>query len=189
MNFATLIKRSLAHFKRTNLAVILGVATAVAVLAGALLVGDSVRASLRDLALARLGKTDLLIASTGFFRERLADDLKSHQSFANFLKDACPLIAIEGVVTHSDSNARAGGVAVYGVDKRFWKFNDSTIQPPEDKDVLLSAALASELQAKPGETIILRIEKPSAIPIESLHSRKEDLGHTVRLTMREVLPA
>jgi ABC-type lipoprotein release transport system permease subunit len=188
MNFSTLVKRSLAYFKRTNLAVILGVTTAVAVLAGALLVGDSVRASLYDLALARLGKADLLIASTGFFRERLADDLKSHQNFAASFNDACPLIAIEGVVTHSDSNARAGGVAVYGVDERFWKFNGSSVAPPDENDVVTSAALASEIGAKPGDTVILRIEKPSAIPIESLHSRKDDLGHTIRLTMREALP-
>src|SRR5262249_32663207 len=66
MDFATLTKRNLTHFWRTNLAVVLGVATAVAVLAGALLVGDSVRASLRDLALARLGKTDFVITAQGF---------------------------------------------------------------------------------------------------------------------------
>ncbi len=52
-----LVKRNLRFYWRTNLAVILGVATAVAVLAGALLVGDSVRASLRDLFLQRLGNT------------------------------------------------------------------------------------------------------------------------------------
>lgn len=189
MNFSTFIKRSLTYFRRANLAVILGVATATAVLAGALLVGDSVRASLRDLALARLGKTDLLVASTGFFREQLADDLKSSESFGKWFNDACPLIAVEGVVTHSDSNARAGGVAVYGVDERFWKFHGSNIAPAEENDVLASAALASELGAKPGDTLILRIEKPSAIPVESLHSRKEDLGRSVRLTMREALPA
>lgn len=188
MSFSTLIKRSLTHFWRTNLAVIAGVAIAVAVLAGALLVGDSVRASLRDLALARLGNTDLLVASTGFFREQLADDLKSQPQFAGSFNDACPLIAIEGVVTHGSSNARAGGVAVYGVDERFWKFNGSSFVPPTGNDVLASAALASELGAKPGDTIILRIEKPSAIPVESLHSNKENLGSTIRLTMREALP-
>ncbi len=189
MNFSTLVKRNLSHFRRTNLAVIFGVATATAVLAGALLVGDSVRASLQDLALSRLGKTDLLVASTGFFREQLADDLKSVQNFGTNFTDACPLIAIEGVVTHSDSNARAGGVAIYGVDERFWKFHGSNIAPPEGNDLVASAALASELGAKPGDTLMLRIEKPSAIPVESLHSRKEDLGRTVRLTMREALPA
>ncbi|MFN0108862.1 MAG: FtsX-like permease family protein [Blastocatellia bacterium] len=189
MNFSTLVKRNLTHFRRTNLAVIFGVATATAVLAGALLVGDSVRASLMDLALSRLGKTDLLVASTGLFREQLADDLKSHPHFAANFADACPLIAIEGVVTHSDSNARAGGVAVYGVDERFWKFHGSGIAPVTDNDMLASAALASELNAKPGDTLILRIEKPSAIPVESLHSRKEDLGRSVRLNLREALPS
>ncbi|MEK7833713.1 MAG: ABC transporter permease, partial [Acidobacteriota bacterium] len=188
MNLSTLVKNNLTHFRRTNLAVIVGVATATAVLAGALLVGDSVRASLQDLALSRLGKTDLLVASTGLFREQLADDLKSHQQFAASFNDACPLIAIEGVVTHSDSNARAGGVAVYGVDERFWKFHGSNIAPPEGNDLVASAALASELNAKPGDTLMLRIEKPSAIAVESLHSRKEDLGRTVRLTLREALP-
>lgn len=189
MNFSTLVRNNLKHFRRTNLAVILGVATATAVLAGALLVGDSVRASLQNLVLARLGKTDLLVASTGFFREALAEDLKSHPNFAANFADSCSLIAIEGVVTHSDSNARAGSVAVYGVDERFWKFHGSTVQPPEGNDAVTSAALAAELGAKPGDTIVLRIERPSAIPIESLHSNKENLGSTIRLNLREALPA
>ena len=38
MQLITLLKRNLAYFWRSNLAVVLGVATAVAVLAGALLV-------------------------------------------------------------------------------------------------------------------------------------------------------
>lgn len=189
MNYSTLVKNNLRYFRQTNLAVILGVAIATAVLAGALLVGDSVRVSLQDLALARLGKTDLLVTSTGFFREALADDLKSAQNFSTNFSDACPLIAIEGVITHSDTNARAGGVAVYGVDERFWKFHDSSIAPHEENDLLASAALAAELGAKPGDTLILRIEKPSAIPVESLHGRKEDLGRSIRLTLREALPA
>ena len=53
MNAGTLRRRSLRHYWRTNLAVVLGVSIAVAVLSGALMVGVSVRASLRDLVLAR----------------------------------------------------------------------------------------------------------------------------------------
>ncbi len=187
MNFKTLIKHNLTHYWRTNFAVVLGVATAVAVLAGALLVGDSVRASLRDLALARLGRTDFVITASGFFREQLADDLQSHNQFAANFNDACPVIALEGVVTRGGNNARAGGVQVYGVDERFWKFHDANVQTPEDNDVLISPALAAELGARSGDTIILRIEKPSAIPVESLHGRKDDLGHTIRFTMRQAL--
>src|SRR5215475_9032282 len=189
MNAVTLVKQNLTHYWRTNLAVILGVATAVAVLSGALLVGDSVRASLRDLALTRLGKTDLVITAPGFFRERLADDLQSHDQFAANFNGACPIIALEAVVTRDENNARAGGVQIYGVDERFWKFHGANVRTPEGNDILVSRSLAQELGAKQGDTLILRIEKPSAIPAESLHGRKDDLGRTVRLTMREVLPA
>src|SRR5215475_8768566 len=189
MNAVTLVKRNLTHYWRTNLAVIFGVATAVAVLAGALLVGDSVRASLRDLALVRLGHADLVVTASGFFRERLADDMQSHDQFAANFNGSCPIIALEAVVTRDENNARAGGVQIYGVDERFWKFHGASTQTPEGNDVLVSQALAQELGAKQGDTLILRIEKPSAIPAESLHGRKDDLGRTVRLTMREILPA
>jgi ABC-type antimicrobial peptide transport system permease subunit len=189
MNALTLVKRNLTHYWRTNLAVILGVAAAVAVLAGALLVGDSVRASLRDLALARLGNADLVITAPGFFREQLANDLQSHDQFAANFNGACPIIALEAVITRDENNARAGGVRIYGVDERFWKFHGANVKTPEGNDILVSQALARELNAKQGDTLILRIEKPSAIPAESLHGRKDDLGRTVRLTMREILPA
>src|SRR5215471_7751888 len=189
MNAVTLVKRNLTQYWRTNLAVIFGVATAVAVLAGALLVGDSVRASLRGLALARLGHADLAVTASGFFRERLADEMQSHGQFAANFNAACPIIALEAVVTRDENNARAGGVQIYGVDERFWKFHGANTQTPEGNEVLVSQALAQELGAKQGDTLILRIEKPSAIPAESLHGRKDDLGRTIRLTMREVLPA
>jgi len=41
MTFATLVRRNLTYFWRTNVAVVAGVGVAVAVLAGALLVGAS----------------------------------------------------------------------------------------------------------------------------------------------------
>ncbi len=56
-----LVLHSLRHFWRTHLAVVAGVAVAVAVLAGALLVGDSVRASLRGLVDERLGRTAVVV--------------------------------------------------------------------------------------------------------------------------------
>ena len=86
------------------------------------------------------------------------------------------------------NKARAGGVQVYGVDDRFWKFHGVSVASPEGNDVLLSPALARELEAKSGDAVLLRIEKPSAIPIESLHGRKDDAGRTIRFTMREELP-
>jgi ABC-type antimicrobial peptide transport system permease subunit len=178
MRTSTLLARNLAWFWRTNLAVIAGVATATAVLAGALLVGDSVRASLRDIALSRLGNAAYVITRDGFFREKLADALR----------DACPMIVAEGVAAHEPSGRRASKIQVYGVDERFWKFQAEPGAAPAGREVLLSSALAAELAAKPGDSILLRVPKPSAIPLESLHGRKENVGQTVRLTMRGAAP-
>ena len=189
MRLSTLLSRNLIYFWRSNLAVVLGVATAVAVLAGALLVGDSVRGSLRDLFLQRLGRTDNVIASTNFFREKLADEFQADSRFdATFIGD-CPLIVLSGLVTDEKSGRRASSVQVYGVDDRFWKFHGLTsqVKPLTDRDVLLSPDLARELGIEAGQTILLRIEKPSAIPAGSLHGRKEDLGRTIRLSFREAL--
>ncbi len=180
MRTVTLVRRSLTYYGRTNVAVVLGVATAVAVLAGALVVGDSVRGSLRDLVLNRIGRTDAVVSAASFFREQLSADLARGQRFS-----ACPLIAFEGMVTHEANHRRASGVQVYGVDDRFWRFHGvAAAELPA-----MSAALAEDLGAKPGDTILLRVEKPSAIPLESLHGRKEDVGRTLRFTAREPLSA
>src|SRR4029079_1975350 len=56
MSLWQFLLRSLAFHWRMHLAVALGVAAATAVLTGALLVGDSVRGSLKHLALDRLGE-------------------------------------------------------------------------------------------------------------------------------------
>jgi hypothetical protein len=191
MKKATLLKKSLTYYWRTNLAVVIGVATSVAVLAGALIVGDSVRASLRDLFLSRLGSTDLVISSINFFREQLASEVQSDSRFPTRFQAACPLIVFEGIVAHEKSGRRAGGVHVYGVDDRFWSFHGLTgvKRSPESNESLVSAGLASELGSEPGDTLLLIVQKPSEIPAESLHGRKEDLGRTIRLNVRETLPS
>src|SRR5262245_47669016 len=157
MRLTTLLQRSLTHYWRTNLAVVAGVAIAVSVLAGAALVGESVKTSLRDLFLNRLGATDSVITGTGYFREALADAFPR----------ACPLISTEALVIHD--RGRASHVAVYGVDDRFWKFHGRAGKAPQSREILLSPALAAEIGAAPGDSILVRTQKPSAIPAEWLH--------------------
>ena len=126
MNAATLRTRSLRHYWRTNAAVVMGVATAVAVLAGSLLVGESVRASLANLALERLGQVSESVTSQRFFREALAQDLTTQPAFKDRYQAASPLIVLQGSVSKPDGGQRAGDVLVYGVDARFFELNKRT---------------------------------------------------------------
>jgi hypothetical protein len=168
--------------------VVLGVATGVAVLAGALIVGDSVRGSLRDLVVERLGRTDRAVLSTEFFREALADDVRRDPAFGAAFVGVAPLIAVEG---WSPTSNRAGAPRVSR--SMAWtiasgSFTASTVPGPSGRDVLLNAALASEISARDGGSVIVRVEKPSAVPIESLHGRKDNLGQSLRLTVRAIVP-
>jgi len=190
MRTSQLISRNLAYYWRTNLAVVLGVATATAVLAGALLVGNSVRASLRDLVVQRLGQTSVVVTSSNFFREQLANDLKADTQFSkNGFAEVCPLISLEGSVTHEPSKRVASSIRVYGVDDRFWMFHHHQGSAPQNRNVFVSQTLARELGTNIGDSILLQVVKPSEIPLESLHSKKEDIGKTLRLSVAAVLDA
>src|SRR5688572_28098431 len=189
MRSGWLVLRGLTYYWRTNVAVVLGVAIAVAVLAGALLVGDSVRGSLRDLVLQRLGRTDQVVASSGLFRETLADDIQARQEFATTFAAITPLVVMQGLVTEQASGRRAGEVRVYGVDDRFWRFHGvSEVHGPVERSALVSSALARQTGAQAGGSILVRVSRPSEVPLESLHGRKDDLGRTLRLTVDAVIP-
>jgi ABC-type lipoprotein release transport system permease subunit len=188
-----LLLRSLVHYWRTNAAVVAGVATAVAVLAGALLVGQSVRSSLRDLLVERIGATDYAVSADRYFREDLLTLEKGTLSSSKTEKDTrgtekesvtfCPLIAIQGVLVRESSGRRAYGVNVYGVDERFWRFHG--LAAPAgfgDRAAIVGAPLAAHLAARSGDGLLLRIESDRDIPGESLYGRRESAGRTIRLT-------
>ncbi|NBO63536.1 MAG: ABC transporter permease, partial [Acidobacteria bacterium] len=189
MKTATLIRRNLIWYYRVNLAVVLGVATAIAVMAGALLVGHSVRRSLHQLSVGRLGRADLMITGPGFFRERLAGELRTAASFQTSFSDVASLIALTGVATRDENRSRAGGVSVFGIDQTFESFQGIEIGALEPGEALISPGLAVELGAQPGEMLALQIEVPTTIPIESLHGRRDETGRTIRLSLRGILPA
>src|SRR6476620_11606996 len=88
------ILASLRHYRRIHLAVALGVAVATAVLTGALLVGDSVRGSLRDLTLQRLGRIDSAVVAPHMFRMELAREVAGDARFKTHFASAQPVILL-----------------------------------------------------------------------------------------------
>ena len=111
---------SLWHYRRVHLAVLAGVVVATAVVTGALLVGDSVRGSLRDLTLERLGEIDSVLVAEQPFREALADQFAA-------LTEVAPLLRVPGSLTakSEDRSRHATGLSVLGCTPEFWQFDRS----------------------------------------------------------------
>ncbi|MSO63334.1 MAG: hypothetical protein EXQ50_14815, partial [Acidobacteria bacterium] len=194
-----LTRASLRFYAATHVMVVLGVAVAVAVLAGALLVGASVRDSLKQIALGRLGATDVIVTSPTFFRTALADNLLTRSTQPQqtqlgarvdayrALRSTAPVVVFGGAVVHDESKRTAGQVMVYGIDERFGRFHGVDGFSVTGRDALISAALAQEVGAKSGDTLTLRVAKPTDIPLSTLQGRRETTGERVRVTVTRVL--
>ena len=197
MTLFALARQSLRHYRRTHGAVALGIASAVAVMAGALLVGSSVRASLASITARRLGETHLVIGSQTLFTEQLAERLsqaialirapRQERTSPAPAASIAPLLMLEGVVQHESSRRRAGKVQVYGVDERFFQFHRVNAPPLDGPTVLLSPDLARELGAAADDSVLVRVARPTDIPLDSLHGRRDEVGRALRLRAGGVL--
>ncbi len=123
MSLWKLAKRSLGFYWRTNLGVLLAVMVSAVVLTGALVIGDSVRYSLKMMVKARLGATQLaLVPKNRFFRAELADELAAELNTV-----VAPVLKLRGLIANDDGARRANRIEVLGVDQRFFKVEQRKI--------------------------------------------------------------
>ena len=195
----SLILRSLTHHWRSNLAIVLGVAAATAVLSGALMVGDSMRGSLRELTLDRLANVDQLVVSDGFFREDLASDLKKLDVVEQHYDQVVPVIFFPGgTVQNEQGQGHSSNVTVFGAHPEFVELDapDSWPMPvPTGDHVAINQALADDLGITAADvqagkvTLTLRIPKRGQLPSDSSLGKKDDLIESlVGLTVDFILP-
>jgi len=154
MTFFHFILASARHYWRGHLGLLLGAFLASAILSGSLLVGDSVRASLRRVAEMRLGKVQSgLLGGDRWFTAELVKKSAAE-----------PVIIAVGSTASASGKARVNGTQVLGVDAGFWKL--STSGKPQNfarSEVLVNEPLARKLGIQAGDTVIVRLERPSAI--------------------------
>ena len=175
-----------------TLAVALGVAVATAVLTGALLVGDSVRGSLRDLTLQRLGRIDSVVVAGHPFRAALADELANDARFKEYFSAAEPALLLNGTVqAGSGKNARrATGISVVGAEPEFWSLGSGGPATALAADeVAITEPVARELDVKPGDSVLLRVPVASAIPADSPLGEKSETSQSRTMKIGAVLPA
>jgi putative ABC transport system permease protein len=178
MTLKRLRLRNLLYHWRGNLAVFLGVVVGTAVLTGALLVGDSLRGSLRDRTMQRLGWVDEALVAPRFFREELADELLRSDAAERI----APAIMLQAtaVVRQKEGGAirrQVRGVTLLGVDERFWPsqatpWGDSA--KGGEENLCLNSTLAQALEVSKGDEVSLHLQKPSAIPRETLLGQRKD---------------
>ncbi len=166
---------------KSHLGLLFGAFLTSTILSGSLVVGDSVRASLRRAAAERLGSVQsAVLGGDRWFTDKLARD-----------SGGAPAILLRGSVSAANGQARVNTAQVIGIDDDFTRFalDDKTPAPADSGTVSINESLALHLQVSVGDTIIIRLEAPSAISRDAPLSGSTNEEVTLRRKVAAVLPA
>lgn len=180
MTLFRFVGQSLRHYWKGHLGLCFGAFLAAVVLSGSLLVGDSVRGSLRKVAEARLGRVAAgVVGGDRWFTQGLAE-----------AAGAAPAILADGAVSAGAGGVRVNAVQVLGVNEAFWKLSPSAaVIEIAKNEVVINDALARRLAAKEGDMIIVRLERPSAISRDAPLSGSTNEEVSLRRTVARVISA
>lgn len=199
------MRASLLYYWRTHLAVFAGTAVAVAVLTGALGVGDSVRLSLKSWNLERLGRAQTMVSRDRFFREGLSQEVAEALGSAGSETPVIGLVALRGSAVTPRQKTRVGELHIFGISADFPRrafADDVWIDPAEiaraltDEPssvfppVIINQTVQRALGCAKGDHVILQMARPSRIHRDSLFGEKssESLIAKLRCRVAAVLP-
>ncbi|MDB4637591.1 ABC transporter permease [bacterium] len=187
-----LILKSLLYYWKTNLAVLLGVVAGSTVIGGALIVGDSVRESLSQISLKRLGKVDFALSSPRFFREELAEEIAASPEFTNDYSSVAPGLSLSAALQFTSNETketrRANQVGLWGLDQRLWSMiGPDDLPAPVGREIILSQQTAEALQVKSGDNISLFVELPATIPRGSILGERKETSQELTFNVSHIL--
>ncbi|MBF0198133.1 MAG: ABC transporter permease [Planctomycetes bacterium] len=185
MNKTRFILKSLRYYYKIHIPHFLGVLLCATILTGALLVGYSVKESLREITQTRLGHiTHILNSGDHFFESKLANKLK-----AKLHIPTSSSLLLNGVVASQGGRKRAHYVQINGVRDDFWKLSPKRTVPADwQKDsVAINEALANYLGLKCDDEVIIRIEKPSALPKDTPLSSDSEVTFGINVKITHIL--
>jgi putative ABC transport system permease protein len=147
---------------------------ATAVIVGALVVGESMRESLKALTVQRLGRIETVIVPGGFF---VASDVAPSECAALMY---FPSAMVEFVPASPSGDRpivrRASSVSAIGIDQEFWDLDVTgldTMPVPGDDEVILNESLAGELGVQKGDLVTVRLPTEGAVPADSPLGRRD----------------
>ncbi len=177
---ARLAGRGLSHYRREHLLVAAATAVAVSVLVGALVVGDSVRGSLRAAFTERLGAADFAVLPVAAFSDTpdtgLAARLAAAPEYRLRFAEPVPVFRLSGTVFPPD--APPVPVTVFGVDERFFRFHGLSGRIPPGAARISSGLRRAGIE--PGSSLLVRVGEHAEVAPASLYGDKDDAAVTLR---------
>ncbi len=127
-----------------------------------------------------------MLSSDKLFLRRMPQTDGAKDDLASALQGA-PAILINGSLARADGKARINQAQVLGVDGRFWSLAPEAVSPGFEGRLALNARAAAQLGVKAGDTLILRVEKPSAFSRDAPLSGEENEVASIRAEVGKIV--
>ncbi len=180
------MSKSFRYFWQIHLTVALCTAVATGVLAGALIVGDSVRGSLRSLTTERLGTIQHGLLADHFFQPELLNR-----------QNTVPAILLNGTVVAPQTQTRASKVNIIGITEDFFAFwegdpvpNLSKAESQPFNAIVINEALQNELNVQVGDALLVNMPQVADIHPEFLLGERDasEAIQSLRLVVSDIIP-
>lgn len=182
-NIFHIVRRSVIFYKSAVTYQCLITALLSAVITGSLLIGNSVRDSLKNSAAERLGKTGILVSSgVRYFNPSLSTRLAEKTSI-----DCVSLLETNGFCQNFASGKTLINVRIFGINPDFFRFHEVDSINIKQGEVAVNSMLAQQLGLKPGDDIILRFKKISEIPSNAPFASDKEPEVSLVLTVGTLL--
>ncbi|MCR9295342.1 MAG: ABC transporter permease [bacterium] len=185
VSLATVARKSMRYFARSHLALAAGVAAATAVIVGALVVGDTVRYSLRSLVLNRLDNIECLLHARVFFDPQFLNGIQLSDPATAF----APAVLFQSTtVEYRDQGqlTRASRVQLLAVASDFWsQLRSPPADTPATDEVAINQSLANELGVQIGDELTILLDDPGGIPSDNPLGRRD--GDTLSIPRQKVV--
>lgn len=180
ISLVRVIWRTCVFYWPSHLLTALAVAVCTVVLAGALIVGDSVRGTLIKVADQRLGHVQYAwFAGDRLFRQALGREMmerfsanltgraiaRSNVNCQGLTRDfgVTTILSLGGVAATQDGQRRTGGVRVVGVQSSFAQMSSAGFPAVTGGAVVVNRRLADVLSLRVDDEVVLRVERPDAL--------------------------
>jgi len=184
MSLYELILKSAWFYRRLNLTIVLGIALSTAILVGALIIGDSVKYSLQQITVQRLGKTSQVItAGERLFGQQLATELAEKCNV-----ETAALLRANGFGVIDGGDLRINQLAIWGVDVTIGNFaNYPEVFQLQNNEVAINENLASLSGLKVGDEFLLRMNKLNTFPANTPFVSEKEATVSFRVKVVRIL--
>jgi len=175
--------KSLLHDRKGVFYQVLIIILLTAVITGSLMTGNSVRGSLKKTSLAKIGKTGIMVSSgIRYFDPGLCRKMET----ATGLRTT-GILEIDGYCQNFSTGTTSPSVKIFAVDESFFPFMGNDAIVLDKGEAALNEKLASYLDLRPGDDIIIRFGTLSDLPADAPFSPDKNTTGSIVIKAGKVL--